>query len=140
METSKIQGVETRKKAYSLKDFLNDCKKYPEKIMIDNGAKQSAKNSPLRLNGKLEILNFISQYKEQDFCYVNTREFENGYHGEHPPIDSYKINQKTWDLYIAFCILKTQSGWYIKSFHSDNTGETMSLGEMIFAKLLENKK
>lgn len=140
MKTSKKKGVETRGSAYSLKDFLIDCKNHPEKIMIDNGAKQSAKKTPLRLNGKAEILNFISQHKEHDFCYVNTKQFENGYHGEHPPVDSYKINQRTWDLYIAFCILKTQKGWYIKSFHSDDSGETMPVGEIIFAKLLENKK
>ena len=60
--------------------------------MIDGAARQSAKTSPLQLNGKKEILNFISQHKEQDFNYVNTKEYRKGLNGNNPPVDSYKIS------------------------------------------------
>lgn len=138
--TNNEEEVETNQKAYCLKKFLEDCRKHPDKIMIDGAARQSAKNSPLQLNGKEEILNFISQHKEQDFNYVNTKEYRKGLNGNKPPVDSYKISLNYWDLYIAFCIIKTTNGWFIKSFHPDRSGETMSLGEMMFAKLLEDKK
>ncbi len=140
MTNIKNKGVRLSKTAYSLNDFLNDCKYHQEKIMIDIGAKESAKNSPLRLNGKKEILDFLAQHEEQDFYYVNTSKFRNGVKGEYPLVDSYKINLNFWDLYIAFCFIKTSDGWFIKSFHPDNSGETISLGEMILSKLLEEKK
>lgn len=40
--------------------------------------------------------------------------------------------------YTAFCILKTTNGWFIKSFHSDNKGETASIG-MITASKIEKR-
>lgn len=108
--------------------------------MIDIRAKECAKNSPLRLNGKKEILDFIAQHKEQDFYYVNTSKFRNGVKGETPLVGSYKINLNFWALYIAFCFINTTNGWFIKSFHPDKSGETISLGEMILSKLSEEKK
>lgn len=132
------EGEESRQKAYSLKDFLNDCDEHPEKIIIDVNAKVSAETSPLHLHGKNEILDFILQHVESDFKYVNTKTFRKGVYGEKPPVDSYKINLTYWDLYIAFCITKTKNGWFIKSFHPDRSGETMTLGDMLLAKNLEN--
>ncbi|WP_443097815.1 hypothetical protein [Treponema succinifaciens] len=131
---SQDEGEETRKKAYSLKDFLEDCKNHQEKVILDGNAKVSAETSPLHLHGKKEILDFISQHTESDFKYVNTKIFRKGVQGEKPPVDSYKINLAYWDLYIAFCIIKTTNGWFIKSFHSDKSGETMTLGEMLLAR------
>lgn len=136
---SQLKGLETRNKAYSLTDFLSDCEHHPEKIMIDRGnALEKAKNSPLRLVGKSQILEFLTQYDESDFEYVNTKEYRNGIHGKHPPVDSYKLNITSWKLYISFCVIRTaNNGWFIKSFHPDD-GDTMSIGNIIAN--LENSK
>ena len=44
-------------------------------------------------------------------------------------------------MYIAFCIVQTENGWFIKSIHADDShsgfGDSMSIGEMI--KLLGKK-
>ena len=131
------EGEETRVKAYSLNDFLLDCKNCPEKVIVDGGAIQSAESSPLNLHGERGIIDFLSQLKESEFNYVNTKTYRKGRNGEKPPVDSYKIKQIGWDLYVAFCFMKTNSGWFVKSFHPDNSGETMSIGNIILAKLME---
>ena len=131
------EGEETRVKAYSLNDFLQDCKNCPEKVIVDGAAIQSAENSPLNLHGEREIIGFLSQLEESEFNYVNTKTYRKGRNGEKPPVDSYTIKQTGWDLYVAFCFMKTNSGWFVKSFHPDNSGETMSIGNIILAKLME---
>lgn len=133
------EGDRTRTKAYRLKDFLDDCKNQ-EKIMIDKRAEESAQQSPLHLYGKKAILDFLTQEKEEDFEYVNTKEFKNGVDGENPLVDSYKINFPNWDLYIAFCLIKVGKVWFIKSFHPDKSGETLPLAEILRLKRVENKR
>jgi hypothetical protein len=137
----KLQGAEAREKAYSLEDFLHDCKKHREKIEIDSGAKDDAVNLlHLNPNEKIEkqILVFLSQHKAEEFKYKNTKPFRKGINGDRPLVDAYILSMYGYDLYVAFCILKTTNGWFIKSLHSDNShsgnGDTMSIGAMLNIK------
>lgn len=136
-------GVQSKNKAYSLENFLYDCKKHKGKIEIDSDAIDDAVNL-LHLNGetrqklKEQITDFIAQYKPAEFDYVNTKPFRKGFNGENPLVDAYTLHLKFYDIYIAFCIVKTNNGWFIKSFHSDNShngnGDTISIGEIFKSK------
>lgn len=120
----------TTTKAYSLSDFLNACKSKRKSVQISPQASIDAKNSPLQLYTKEKIFSFISKLKESDFDYINTKVFRKGMAGQHPCIDSYLVHLKFWDLYIAFYFLHSNSMWFLKSFHPDNTGETISIEEI----------
>lgn len=143
MQVENNAGDKTRKKAYSLEKFLDYCKNHKNKVLIDESAIEDAGNSPLHLYSKKEILDYLAGVNLSEFEYVNTRTcgYPNSYvmkanENKKPLVDSYKIKQRGfWDLYIAFCILKTADGWFIKSFHVDNTGETASLGEIMTLKI-----
>ncbi len=138
MKKSKYEeGEETSKKAYNLNNFIKDCINNPEKVIVDLRAIENAEKLPLNLHGEREIINFLSQQELTSFKYVNTKKYRKGLNGEKPPVDSYKIKQYGWDLYVAFCFMKINTGWYIKSFHSDDSGEMISIGDMQIAKLLE---
>lgn len=127
---------ESRSKAYNLKDFLLACDRNRESILIDEKAIEDAINTPLKLYGKKDILDFISQYSEKDFVYINTLPFRKGLNGSNPLVDSYELYLKHWDLYIAF-MLTEKKKWYIKSFHSDNKVGTVSIGDI--AKIMLGK-
>lgn len=138
---NKRQGVKTRRPAYSLEQFLNDCKNHRERIQIDSSAINDAVNI-FHINGdpeqsiKDEILDQIVLYDIEQFEYINTREFEKGINGAHPLVDAYTfIYNKFIRMYIAFCIVQTRNGWFIKSLHSDHShqgfGDSMSIGEII---------
>lgn len=137
VNNSSEKGVETRQKAYSLIKFLKDCKSHQNKVFIDRGAIESAGESPLHLSGKKEILNFLGNCEGSKFNYVNTRVYKKGVGGIHPSVDSYKVEMVCWDLYVSFCLvkLKEENKWYIKSFHSDKSGETISIGDLVTAKI-----
>lgn len=120
----------SKKRAYALKDFLTACKNQQEKIDIQPKALIDAESSPLHFYNKSEILMFLSDYDEKDFDYVNTKTYRKGDQGQHPDVDSYLVHLRYWDLYIAFYFLNTTSKWVIKSFHSDNTEETLSIEEI----------
>lgn len=124
-------GNITNKKAYSLSDFINACKNKREYVLIDNNALKSASESPLRITNNRQIMDFISNHKESEFEYVNTKIYRKGFCNEHPNVDSYLVHLKFWDLYIAFCFVRNISKWYIKSFHSDRIGETLTIGEFL---------
>lgn len=133
---NKKSKEETRSKAYNLKDFLNDCKRNKTKVLIDRKAIETAAYSPLGLNGKEEILDFISQQKEELFEYVNTKPFRKGFKGKNPLVDSYKLSFEYWTLYMAFLKTEKKWYWYIKSFHSDNDSGAASIGDIIVQKML----
>lgn len=114
---------------YELKDFLDSCRMQKNKVQVSPKALDDA-NNLLHLANKNEVLAYIAQHKEEDFLFVNTEPFRKGVNGKHPLVDSYRIELRWYDLYIAFCFLKTSKGWYIKSFHSSNA-ETISIGEML---------
>ncbi len=140
METNKIQGVETRKRAYSLKDFLDTCKNHKNLVEIDSDAQDEAINV-LHINGdtkeriKVQILDQIALHGVEEFEYKNTKPFRKGINGDHPLVDAYTFNHKFIDVYISFCITHTKEGWFIKSIHSDGGhsgfGDSMSIGDMI---------
>lgn len=133
---NKENKEEARSKAYNLKDFLLACDRSRESVLIDEEAIKDAINIPLKLNGKREILDFISQQDEKDFIYINTLPFRKGLNGNNPLVDSYELYLKHWNLYIAF--LRTEKKqWYIKSFHSDNKFGTVSIGNI--AKIMLGK-
>ena len=127
------QGEDKRKGFYVLEEFLNACKANNGSVQVAPKALENASNL-LRLSTKKEMLAYISQYKTGDFKFVNTEPFRKGVNGDHPLVDGYNITLQWYDLYIAFCFLKTRNGWYIKSFHSSNK-ETLSISEIMLAKL-----
>lgn len=133
---NKKSKEEKRSKAYSLRDFLNDCKNHRDRIYISEDAQLDAIKSPANLYGKTEILDFIVQHKEDDFKYVNTKPFKKG---KMQLIDGYNIYLKGWVLYVAF--FKTvQPGWYIKSFHPDDNFEVASIMDLINNKKVIGKR
>ena len=127
------QGAGNRQGFYILEDFFSACKAENGRVQVAPKALEDA-SSLLRLSTKEEVLTYISQHKADDFKFVNTEPFRKGVNGEHPLVDGYNIRLQWYDLYIAFCFLKTRNGWYIKSFHSSNK-ETLSIGELMLAKL-----
>ncbi len=146
MQTSKIQGVESRKKAYLLENFLNACKKHKELVEIDSDAQDEAVNV-LHINSdtkekiKDQILDQIALHGPEEFEYKNTKPFRKGINGDHPLVDAYTFAYRFIDVYIAFCVNHKNKGWFIKSLHSDGShsgfGDSMSIGDMI--KLIGNK-
>jgi len=136
------QGA-SRRKAYNFLDFYNDCKNCRDKIEIETDAKTDAKNV-LHLfdDGTLkdQILDYIVQYNPNVYIYKNTDVYHKGTEKDKkykPLVDAYILPLKFFDLYMAFCIQKTGTGWIIKSIHSDNAhsgvGDTMSIGSYINA-------
>lgn len=136
----KTQGV-MLSAHYNFLDFYNDCKNHREKIIIETDAKTDAMNL-LHLFGEEtlenQILDYIVNYNPDLYEFINTEPYRNGTESDrkyHPLVDSYLLPLVYFDLYIAFCIQKTGTGWIIKSIHSDNshkgTGDTISLGSYI---------
>ncbi len=146
MQTSKNQGAETRKKAYLLEEFLDACKNHKTLVEIDSDAQDEAINV-LHINGdtkekiKVQILDLIALHGVEEFEYKNTKPFRKGINGDHPLVDAYTFTHKFIDVYISFCIVQTNKGWFIKSIHSDGShsgfGDSMSIGDMI--KLIGKK-
>lgn len=132
-----VNKGDKQRPAYLLSDFLNDAKRNKKKIIVANSVIESAKNL-LQLYGKDQILNYISEFSEHKFIFVNCEPYRKGFKNDHPLVDSYKIELKSYDLYIAFCFTRITNGWCIKSLHSDRN-DTISIGYMIKQKL-ETKK
>ena len=146
MSRSQGQGAETRKKAYSLEKFLDDCRHHKDLIEIDSDAMDEAVNvmhisCDSEEETKVQILNQIASHGEDEFEYINTKPFRKGINGNHPLVDAYSFMHGFINMYIAFCIVQTKNGWFIKSIHADDShsgfGDSMSIGEMI--KLLGKK-
>lgn len=141
-----IQGVETRKKAYTLENFLDDCRNHKSLIEIDSDAIDEAVNvlhinCDSREETKVQILDQIALHGADEFEYINTKPFRKGINGNHPFVDAYTFIHKFINVYIAFCIVQTKKGWFIKSIHADGShsglGDSMSIGDMI--KLIGKK-
>lgn len=146
MNTNQNQGVGTRKKAYSLEKFLDDCKNHKNLVEILSDAQDEAINV-MHINGdtkekiKNQILDQIALHGVDEFEYKNTKPFKIGINGNHPLVDAYTFSHKFISIYISFGIVKTEKGWFIKSIHADNShsgfGDSMSIGEMM--KLIGKK-
>lgn len=146
MNTNQIQGAGTRKKAYSLNDFLDACKNHKELVEINPDAQEEASNvlhisCDTTEETKVQILDQIALHGIDDFEYINTKPFRKGINGDHPLVDAYSFTHTFISIYISFCIVRTRNGWYIKSIHSNDShsgfGDSMSIGEMI--KLIGKK-
>ena len=146
MNRSQAQGEKTRKKAYSLEKFLDDCKHHKDCIQIDSDAMGEAVNvmhtsCDSEEETKVQILAQIASHGAEEFEYINTKPFRKGINGDHPLVDAYNFMHGFINMYIAFCIVQTENGWFIKSIHADDShsgfGDSMSIGEMI--KLLGKK-
>lgn len=122
-----------RRPEYILSDFLNDVKFHKQRVLLEPIVYEDAKNL-LRLYGKEQILNYITEFPESKFEFVNCEPYRKGINGDHPLVDSYKLELEWFDVYIAFCFTKTINGWCIKSLHSDN-GDTASIGSLIMKRL-----
>ena len=139
------RGDGTRNSAYSLHDFLDDCKNHKERIFIEKQVRDRlgqlaifSERSKLKANE--QIADFLAKHNEEEFHYVNTKVYRNSKIEPKPLVDAYKLYiAKRFDLYFAFYIAKTKKGWVIKSFHSDSGADTMAIGEMYKLKL-EKKK
>lgn len=125
-------------KAYSLRDFLFDCKSNKNKVFISKQAKQDARSLPIFSNipqAKLQvgILDFLAEHEESDFTYINTKPYRN--HKDKPLLDAYNLSLRWYELYISFYVEKIAGGWVIKSFHSDNShsgsGDTISIADLL---------
>lgn len=135
-----------KSKAYNFLDFYDDCKNHREKVEIETDAKTDARNVlHLYDNGTLEsqILDYIVNHNPSDYIYKNTNVYHKGTEKDNsykPLVDAYILKLRFFDLYVAFCIQKTGTGWIIKSIHSDNShsgnGDTMSIGS--YLKLTRN--
>lgn len=128
---------EKQSPSYNFLDFYNDCKSHHNKVLIETDAMTDAMNL-LHLFEKDQILEFLVQHKPEAYRFVNSRKYEKGTENDrsyHPLLDSYSLDLKYYDLYISFCIQKSEVGWIIKSIHSDNshkgTGDTISIGSYI---------
>lgn len=131
--------------AYSLEDFLNDCKLNKNLVNIDDDAQDDAIHvlhitAGTKEKIKHQILDIISSHDIKDFDYKNTAPFRKGINGDHPLVDAYVFMHGFINIYISFCIVKTNNGWFIKSIHSDGShdghGDSMSIGEMMKLKLI----
>ena len=141
MNSNQNQGA-NRRKAYIFLDFYNDCINHRELIEIETDAKTDAKNV-LHLFDDTEtlenqILDYIVQHNPYEFEYKNTEVYHKGTEKDQtykPLVDAYILPLRFFDLYIAFCIEKTGTGWIIKSVHSDNShngnGDTTTIGSYI---------
>lgn len=129
---NKKNEEETRSKAYIFKDFQRACDKCQRSVLVSKKAIKDALNSPLNLDGKRGILNYIAQQNEKDFVYINTDYYKNGIKGENPLVDAYNQYLNYWVLYVAFLKVKIDKNWfwYIKSFHSDKKGGAAPIGNI----------
>lgn len=147
MKALKNCGEQIVKAKYSLKQFLNDCRKRKSKINIDFNAQNEAANLfnfVYDRNVKNQILEILGAYNESDFTYINTKPFRKGINGEHPLVDAYNFKYCFAETYISFCFLETQNGWFIKSLHADNlhngNASTITIAEMCNIKYFIEKE
>ena len=134
------QGA-SKRESYNFLDFYNDCENHRERIEIETDAKTDARNV-LHLfgDGTLEnqILDYIVSHNPNEYIYKNTAIYRKGTEKDRaykPLVDAYILPLRFFDLYVAFCIQKTGTGWIIKSIHSDNShsgnGDTISIGSYL---------
>ena len=124
--------------AYSLDEFVKDCKHGKKRVFIWKCAVETA-SIDFNLNSETAVLEFIGNGGLEDPEHQNTNEWrDNPNKSMKIDIDTYRFKTGERKGYIAFFLQPQTNMWTVKSFKKDTQGSPRNLALGGLKELMEN--